>query len=154
MTDVKIEIDDIFQGEIYFNWGGQGIGFGQLSVSKQAGKFICNNECMSRQQVRELLIAYANKLADIVELEDENESTKGFEKIPPFVKGVLYIKKPFSVLKEGMVVEHKGAYVVNPYNGELISLEEGIGCFLDIRGYKTKEELLAQTREKFVAGTS
>lgn len=149
MTDVKIEIDDIFQGEIYFNWGGQGIGFGQLSVSKQAGKFICKNECMSRQQVRELLIAYANKLADIVELEDDNESTKGFERIPPIIKGVYYVTKSFSVFVEGMYVLHDGGSIIDECGIKVKIVPEMMENLLFVRGYKTAQEMIAENNKSF-----
>ena len=96
--DVVIEIDDVMDTAIYFNWGGNGIGFGQLDIRKVDGKFICYNECMSRQQVRELLIAYANHMADTIELADPNESTKGFQKIPPIVSGVVKVCEDLSLI--------------------------------------------------------
>jgi hypothetical protein len=60
------EIDDIFNGTAYFNWAWKGCGFGQLSfeVDRTTQKITCMNECMSRERVRMLLIAFANKIAD------------------------------------------------------------------------------------------
>ena len=41
---------------------------------------------MSRQQVR-FYFVYANHVADNVTLVDENDSDKGFVKIPPVISG-------------------------------------------------------------------
>lgn len=49
---------------LYINWGWAGCGFGQLSVDFEDGKVLCDNECMSRESVRKILIAMANKMAD------------------------------------------------------------------------------------------
>jgi len=60
------EIDEIFYAGAYFNWGWKGCGFGQLSfdLNKETGVVTCMNECMSRESVRKILIAFANKIAD------------------------------------------------------------------------------------------
>jgi hypothetical protein len=60
------EIDTIFNGSAYFDWGWKGCGFGQLSfeVDRETQKITCMNECMSREMVRAILIAFANKVAD------------------------------------------------------------------------------------------
>jgi len=141
---VVIEIDDVIDTTIYFNWGGNGIGFGQLDIRKVDGKFICYNECMSRQQVRELLIAYANHMADIVELADPNESSKGFEKIPPIIKGVVKVCMDFFSFKEGTYVEKIGDFIKNT-NGDMLQCKDiPYGGTIPIRGYVTKEELLSR----------
>lgn len=68
-----IEITGIHSASAYFDWSWAGRGFGQLSFSfdRETGKITCNNECMSRESVRELLHAFADHLADTMELEDE-----------------------------------------------------------------------------------
>lgn len=148
--EMVIEIDDVISTTINFNWGGNGIGFGQLSIFKDGDKLICNNECMSRQQVRDLLIAYANHVADNVTLVDENESDKGFVKIPPVIKGVVKITKGNDILKEGMYVEYHDGVYTNPYTGEKMSFEDtsSVECIC-IRGYITKEELLKESNIRF-----
>lgn len=65
-------IDDIFNTNLYFNWSNGRFGFGQLSVWKDdKGKLLCSNECLSRDSVRELLVAFANEVADKVTLLEE-----------------------------------------------------------------------------------
>lgn len=66
-----IEIGSIHRGNIYFDWSWIGKGFGQLSVTAKDGKLFCNNECMSRDSVRELLHALADHIADTAILDDE-----------------------------------------------------------------------------------
>ena len=68
-----IEIAGIHNANAYFDWGWTGRGFGQLSFSfnRETGKITCNNECMSRESVRELLRAFADHIADNCILEDE-----------------------------------------------------------------------------------
>ena len=148
--EVVIEIDDVISANINFNWGGHGIGFGQLSVFKDGDKLICNNECMSRQQVRELLIAYANHVADNVTLVDENDSDKGFVKIPPVISGVVKITRGNDILKENMYVERIDGVYSNPYTGEKMTFEDTttIECIW-IRGYATKEELIKESNNRF-----
>lgn len=72
MTIAQIEIDNIFWANCYFDWGAEGFGFGQLSFAKDdAGTIICANECMSREKVRQILHAFADKIADTMVLEDD-----------------------------------------------------------------------------------
>ena len=68
-----IEIVSIHSADAYFDWSWAGKGFGQLSFSldRENGKLSCNNECMSRDSVRELLRAFADHIADTVELEGD-----------------------------------------------------------------------------------
>ena len=68
-----IEIGSVFSANAYFDWSWQGKGFGQLSFSrdKETGKLTCMSECMSRDSVRTLLRAFADHIADNVELDDE-----------------------------------------------------------------------------------
>lgn len=68
-----IEIGSIHHADAYFDWSWAGHGFGQLSFSfdRKTGKILVNNECMSRESVRELLHALADHIANNAELEDE-----------------------------------------------------------------------------------
>jgi len=67
-----IKIDDIFNGGAYFSWCMTGTGFGQLSfnVDQKTQVITCMNECMSRDTVRKILVAFANHIADNAILED------------------------------------------------------------------------------------
>lgn len=66
-------IDSIHWGNAYFDWGWQGCGFGQLDfrVDREAGTIHIANECMSRERVRTILVAFANHIADVGILDDE-----------------------------------------------------------------------------------
>lgn len=70
---------DLFSSSIYFNWSWKGCGFGQLSVDLdiESGALLCNNECMRREDVRKLLHAYADFIADRCILTDN------LDDIPP-----------------------------------------------------------------------
>ena len=71
-----IEIGGIHHANVYFDWVWAGRGFGQLSFSmnRETGVITCNNECMSRDSVRQILRALADHIADNVELEDESHA--------------------------------------------------------------------------------
>lgn len=58
-------IEDL-TSNVYFNWSLPKIGFGQLSVdwNRETGQYVIGNEMLRRDKVRELLIAWANKVAD------------------------------------------------------------------------------------------
>lgn len=68
MTTPKIY--DIHNASIYFNWGWEGIGFGELWVgkSKENGNLVIDSECMSKESTRKLLYALVDKLVDEAEL--------------------------------------------------------------------------------------
>lgn len=70
------EIDAVFHGRAYFDWAWKGCGFGQLSfnVDDETGVITCNNECMSRENVRKILIAFANKIADECVMDCDREA--------------------------------------------------------------------------------
>ena len=68
-----IEIGSIHNANAYFDWSWRGRGFGQLSFQYKDGKLTCNNECMSRESVRELLRAFADHIADTAILEGERD---------------------------------------------------------------------------------
>ena len=65
-------INDIYSGSAYFGWGITGVGFGQLSfhVDQKTQVITCMNECMSRDSVRKILIAFANHIADNAIMDD------------------------------------------------------------------------------------
>jgi hypothetical protein len=63
-------IGKIFTTSLYFNWSWPGTGWGETSVNIVDGKLSCMNECMSRESIRTLLVAYANKVADEMILEE------------------------------------------------------------------------------------
>lgn len=68
-----ITIHAIHNANVYFDWGWDQIGFGQLSfsVNKETGEIRCMNECMSRSAVRKLLRAFTDHIADTCILEDD-----------------------------------------------------------------------------------
>ncbi len=55
------EIGAIFLGDVYFDWSWTGCGFGQLSfaVDKSTQRIVCDNECMRREDIRKILVAFA-----------------------------------------------------------------------------------------------
>lgn len=60
------EIDQLIGAKAYFSWSWEGCGFGQLSFAydRETGAISCSNECMSRENVRKLLHAFADYVAD------------------------------------------------------------------------------------------
>jgi hypothetical protein len=68
----QVTAHDVMAAKIHFSWSWSGVGFGQLSVRpKDDGTgWVCGNECLNRDSVKKLLVAYAAKLADVVDLED------------------------------------------------------------------------------------
>ena len=56
---------------LYFDWGWHGCGFGQLHIYNDGSEIRCANENMSRESVRKLLHALADKIADDVMMDDE-----------------------------------------------------------------------------------
>lgn len=58
-------IEDL-SSNVYFNWCLPEIGFGQLSVdwNPDTQQWVIGNEMLRREKVRELLIAWANKVCD------------------------------------------------------------------------------------------
>ena len=73
MAENPPEIDSIHWGNAYFDWGWKGRGFGQLDfrVNRETGEIRIANECMSREMVRSILVAFANHIADKGILDDE-----------------------------------------------------------------------------------
>lgn len=73
------EVDSIFNASAYFDWGWKGCGFGQLSfhLDTKTDKITCSNECMSREMVRAILIAFANKVADECVLDCDRDTSQG-----------------------------------------------------------------------------
>lgn len=73
MAENPPEIDDIHWASVYFSWGWKGCGFGQLDfrLNRETGEIRLGNECMSRERVRTLLVAFANHIADKAILDDE-----------------------------------------------------------------------------------
>lgn len=66
------EIDSVHNGYAYFDWGWKGCSFGQLDFRiEEDGTIRIANECMSRERVRTLLVAFANHIADKGILDDE-----------------------------------------------------------------------------------
>ena len=63
-------IGEVFNGAAYFTWHWQGCGFGELSFkfNPETGKFDCMNECMGPESVRKFLHAYADYVADNINL--------------------------------------------------------------------------------------
>jgi len=72
------EIGSIHWGNVYFDWGWKGFGFGQLDfrVNRDTGEICIANECMSRESVRAILIALANHIADNGILDDDTEKER------------------------------------------------------------------------------
>lgn len=71
MKKIQIEKEDIINLNVYFNWGKEGFGFGQLSFHQVDGKIKCMNECMSRETVRELMHAFVDTVVDNAEMDCE-----------------------------------------------------------------------------------
>ena len=72
-------VNDLYSADMYFGWGWQGCGFGQLSFSfnRETSKLECMNECMGRDSVRKILHAMADFIADRAILCDNKDD------IPP-----------------------------------------------------------------------
>ena len=66
----ETEIGDIFNAHAYFNWSAPN-GFGQLSfhVDSETQQFVVDNECMSRETVRQILYALVDKIVDEGEMD-------------------------------------------------------------------------------------
>lgn len=73
MSENPPKIDSVHHGYAYFDWAWKGCGFGQLDfrVNRKEGTIHIANECMSRERVREILVAFANHIADVGILDDE-----------------------------------------------------------------------------------
>ena len=63
-------VTGIAGSSVYFDWSWPHIGFGQLSFSlnEEGNQIVCYDECMGREAVRKLLHAYADFIADRVQL--------------------------------------------------------------------------------------
>ena len=72
-------VSTIYSANMYFDWGWEGCGYGQLSFSfdRETSKLECMNECMSRDSVRKILHAMADFIADRAILCDNEDD------IPP-----------------------------------------------------------------------
>lgn len=59
------DIEDL-RSNIYFNWSHPDMGFGQLSVdwNRETQQWVVGNECMRREKVREVLLAWVNEVCD------------------------------------------------------------------------------------------
>lgn len=57
---------DLINANAYLNWSWKACGFGQLSFTfdRETGAITCSNECMSRENVRAILHAMADHIAD------------------------------------------------------------------------------------------
>lgn len=66
-------VDCVHWGNAYFDWGWKGCGFGQLDFrfNRDTGEIHIANECMDRERVRAILVAFANHVADVGILDDE-----------------------------------------------------------------------------------
>lgn len=64
------QVTNIHNAQLYFDWAWKYCGFGQLSVSHshESGELTCMNETMGQESVRKLLHAFADYVADNVEL--------------------------------------------------------------------------------------
>jgi hypothetical protein len=80
------EIGSIHSAGAYFDWAWKGCGFGQLSfeVDRETQAISCNNECMSRESVRKILIALANHIADtcVMDCDRDAEIAAAKERTP------------------------------------------------------------------------
>ena len=64
-TRTVIEAEDIIFLNIYFNWARKNLGFGQLSFHRtEDGQIVCNNECLSRKTVKEIMHEFVERLVD------------------------------------------------------------------------------------------
>ena len=72
MAENPPEVGAIHDIYAYFDWEWPGCGFGQLDVrfNREAGTVHIANECMSRERVRSILVAFANHIADNAILDD------------------------------------------------------------------------------------
>jgi len=59
-------VDGVHHANVYFDWSWKGCGFGQLSFNfdRDTQKWDCMHECMSPENVRKLLHAFADHVAD------------------------------------------------------------------------------------------
>lgn len=75
MFDYSPHINSIYSTNIYFGWGWYTCGFGQLAVKydEDTNRITCMNECMGRKSVRKMLHAYADYLADVMYLDDDDD---------------------------------------------------------------------------------
>lgn len=72
MNKIKSEIPHVFSFNTYFNWGVEGVGFGQLSVSMNAdGTFHVDDEFIGRERTRQLLYALVDKICESGTFEGE-----------------------------------------------------------------------------------
>jgi hypothetical protein len=65
------QVTCVHYGQTFFDWSWNGCGFGQLEILfNKDGDLIAHNEMMSRDSVRKLLHAWADFIADRVQLAD------------------------------------------------------------------------------------
>lgn len=78
MAENPPEIGGIHWGNAYFDWSWKGCGFGQLDfrIDRETGTIRIANECMDRERVRSILVAFANHIADHGILDDDDNQTK------------------------------------------------------------------------------
>lgn len=64
--EYEFEIEDIYNTCIYFDWSADGIGFGQCSIKydQEDEKFYADTEMMNREDLRKMLHAAVDKMAD------------------------------------------------------------------------------------------
>ncbi len=69
---IETTVKNIFAGHLYFNWGQNYCGFGQLSITRnEDGTVTCMNENMSRRWVRRALHSAIDVLVDAAVLQDD-----------------------------------------------------------------------------------
>ena len=76
------EVTAIHRTSFYFDWCWEGCGFGEMSMRIVDGKLEAQDEFMSRESVRKLLIAYANYVADNCSLEGERYASRATSPLP------------------------------------------------------------------------
>ena len=68
------QVSGLHSAHTYFDWTWNGCGFGQLDVFRSKdGTLTVGNECMSRDNVRAILHAWADFIADRAVLQDNPE---------------------------------------------------------------------------------
>ena len=77
--DTDPEIVSLHNSNVYFTWGWENFGFGQLSIGFADNTLMASNETMSRESVRKLLHQWADYVADRVYLDDGEEPPKKVE---------------------------------------------------------------------------
>lgn len=131
MSKAKVEIDGA-SINLSINWGGKGIGFGQLCVYSNGEDIICHNEGMSRKKIKAILLALVDDIVDNAILMDgEPETDTEFSVLPPIVRGVkIFLNNDGS--RSYVMVD--GDYFVHPTKGRIHRSDCEYGVhYLDVR---------------------